>query len=149
MPRPSHAADRAIPLSPDDDLGQLIRWSLRRTFGGTDPSEQCWSEILRRVHEEQAHESAPRNCGSVLRALAPVVQAVVASTLLLTFAVGVNQDVLPPRQECPSRSARIAGVTLACKGYPEDTLSGCKLVRMEWEHLLSEAENIPRLAESR
>jgi hypothetical protein len=149
MLRPSHAAESAIPLSPDDELGQLIRWSLRRSFGGADPSEECWGEILRRVHEEQARGAAPRNCGTMLRALAPVVQAVVAGTLVLTFAVGLNQDVVLPRQEGPSRSARIAGARLIRQDYPEDTLSGCRLERMEWEHLLSEAQNIPRFAESR
>jgi hypothetical protein len=149
MLRLRQAAEGSMPLSPDDELGQLIRWSLRRTFGGTDPSEDCWSEILRRVHQERGHKSARGNYPMALRALVPMVQAVVAGTLVLTFAVGLNQDMLLPRQECPSRSARIAGATVACQGYPEDTLSGCRLVRMEWEHLLSEAENIPRLAESR
>jgi hypothetical protein len=138
-----------VPLSPDDELGQLIRWSLRRTFAGPDPSEGCWSEILRRVQEERERKCAPPNCSATLRGLAPVVQAVVVSTLVLTFAVGVNQDVVLPREQCPTRSARIMGATVACKGYPEDTLSGCRLERMEWEHLLAEEGNIPRFAEFR
>jgi hypothetical protein len=148
MLRHSQAAESAMPLSPDDELGELIRWSLRRTLGGTDPSPECWNEILRRVHEERARRPA-QGGGAALRALVPVVQAVVAGALVLTFAVGTNQDVVVPQREShvPSTVARADPVT--CQGYPEDTLCGCRQVRMEWEHLFSEGGNIPRLAESR
>ncbi len=149
MLRYSPGAEHALPLSPDDELGRLIRWSLERSFGGSDPSEECWASILQRVEGERARRVKQCRGGPTLRALTPLVQAVVISTLLLTFAASLGRDVPVPHSEPDSHTVPTSHRSLTIPDFQDDNLRGCLLQRMKREKVLSAAGNAPEFADVR
>ncbi len=149
MLRHSPGAEDALPLSPDDELGRLIRWSLERSFGGADPSEECWANILQRVEEERAQKAAQCRRGPALQGLTPLVQAVVISTLLLTFAASLNQGVALPRSEAERPAVPAAPRRSTVLDFQDDNLRGCLLKRMEREKIMSAASNVPESGDLR
>ena len=146
MLRPSHGAEGVYPLSPDDELGQMIRSSLRRSFGSIEPPAKVWGNILRRVQKDRAGATKQCHTGPALRALAPLAQVMVISTLLVTFVVGVNQDVILPRQEY-CRPAATVQSAVADPSSEEDNLRVYVLLRMEEEQLPFAVRNLPESAE--
>jgi hypothetical protein len=132
MERHSVEADCAPHVTEEDDLGELIRWSLEDSIAGAEPPEDIWPKIVERVEQKQAPATARRPLRRrVAFPLASLVQAVVISTLLLAFGVGVNQDVGMTAREyrlattAPVRRPRVS------QDVPEDVLRGYILRQME------------------
>jgi hypothetical protein len=142
-------AEHALPLSPDDELGRLIRWSLGRSFGNADPSEECWTSILRRVEQERAREARQCRGGPALRALTPLVQAVVISTLLLTFAASLNRDVPIPHSDLGRHPVSTSRRRSSLPDFQDGILRGSVLQRMAREKVVSAAGNVLEFAELR
>jgi hypothetical protein len=147
MLRHSTGVEHALPISPDDELGHLIRWSLGSSFGEADPSEECWTSILRRVEKERNGRAKQRHDGPALQALTPLLQAVVISTLLLTFAAGLDRDVPLRRPEPERHTVSTSRRSATALDFQDDNLRGYVLQRMQREKAASPANNLPELAE--
>ncbi len=91
--------------SSDDELGQLIRWSLRSSVGTAEPSPDVWSRILERVEEQRQPTSAPPSSSRSSPPLAGLVQAAVIGCLLFTLAAGLDGHVIVTRKDQPIRVA--------------------------------------------
>jgi len=77
----------------DDDLGSLIRWSLEDSLSRETPPADLWPKIRARIEAHtQAGETAPLGRKQRRLSLAPLIQTVVASSLVLTFALGVDRS---------------------------------------------------------
>ena len=133
MVHPSDGADSRHSASSEDDLGRLIRWTLEDAVSGAEPPRRVWPRILARVREMPTPTSAKRSWRRAPFPLAPFVQAVVVSALLLAFGLGLNRGVVVPRPEhrihatpTVTRRARVSS-----QQFPEDVLRGYILVRME------------------
>jgi hypothetical protein len=122
--------DSLDPLAREDDLGRMIRWGLEDAFSGAEPPDDVWAKIKLRVQEMRA--PAPR--APVRRrpsfSLAPLVQTVVVSVLLLSFALGVDRNVTAPRAEHTVRSTPAVQKVDSIQDTAEDMLSGYMLARM-------------------
>lgn len=145
----SQRAEQLLVPSPDDDLGQLIRWSLRRRFRMAEPPEECWDQILRRVSSQCNQKRSHEGTGTAPCVFAPVPQAAVISLLLLSFALGVNQQTVLPRQERELGVVRVSARSAGVQEYPEDNLRRYTLLRQEKAELRTSARSIPEFAELR
>jgi hypothetical protein len=77
----------------DDDLGSLIRWSLEDSLRRETPPDDLWPKIRSRIEARtQIGETAPLGRKRLALSLAPLIQTVVASSLVLTFALGVDRS---------------------------------------------------------
>lgn len=124
--------DTVDPLA-DDELGRMIRWGLEDSFSGAAPPDDLWPRIMLRAQE--AHASA-RHTPAKRRpsfSLAPLVQAVVASALLLAFGLGVDRNVTAPRGEQAVRSTPTVPAAVPAQQEANDMLSGYVLSRMAQE----------------
>jgi hypothetical protein len=118
----------------EDDLGELIRWSLEDSIGGAEPPEHIWPKILERMEQKQAPTTARRPLRRrAAFPLASLVQAVVISTLLLAFGLGVNQDVVMPAREVGIATAPPVRRLRVSEDAREDTLRGYVLLQMKKE----------------
>jgi hypothetical protein len=131
MVRPDDEADSTYPMSSEDDLARLIRWSLEYSVSGAEPPADVWPKILGRVHEMPAPARPKRSLGTSFP-LAPFVQAVVVSALLLAFGLGVERDVVMPRREYRVDSTpTVVRKVRTSEEVPEDMLRGYILAHME------------------
>ncbi len=126
MVRHCAEADNACPVREEDDLGQLIRWSLEDSLDGAEPSADAWPKILERVNRVTAR-AAPRR---VAFPLASLVQAVVISVLLLAFGLGDHNVVMPGRQYRTTSTPTVRRARVS-EEFPEDLLRGYVLRQME------------------
>jgi hypothetical protein len=129
---PSTETDHSYHSSSEDDLGRLVRWGVGDSISGAEPPADTWPRILKRVRNKPAPtRGEPSVKGSAFPA-APFVQAVVVSALLLAFALGVEGNVVMPREH---RTAATPTATHRARGsseeFPEDMLRGYLLAQME------------------
>lgn len=90
----------------DDDLGSLIRWTLEDSLGRETPPDDLWQRIRARIEPTVAGtQAAPPARKRHSLSLAPLIQTVVASSLVLAFAVGVDRDDSSPPATKASRPA--------------------------------------------
>ncbi len=119
----------------DDELGLWIQRSLEESVQGREPSGDVWHRIRQRVEESPLPSMTDYACRGSPSPLTHLVQAVVVSTLLLTFVFGTNHDLVVPSggyvaaEKAPVRQASSSG------RFEEDVLQGYKLVRMQKEML--------------
>lgn len=88
----------------DDDLGSLIRWSLEDSLARETPPDDLWQRVRARI--EASSPQAERALLGRKRhglSLAPLIQTVVASSLVLAFALGVNHGDTPQSRTRASR----------------------------------------------
>lgn len=132
MARRSVEADCASNVPEEDDLGELIRWSLEDSIAGAEPPEHVWPEILERV-EQMASPATPRRQPQRRAAfpLVSLVQAVVISALLLAFGLGVDDNVVMRGRETALATTSPVRRTHASEDVPQDVLRGYILVEMQ------------------
>lgn len=77
----------------DDDLGRLIRWSLEDSLARETPPADLWTRIRARI-ESCAPGVEPALVDRKRRtlSLAPLIQTVVASSLVMAFALGIDRS---------------------------------------------------------
>lgn len=130
MAHPSDKKDALDPLAAEDDLGRMIRWGLEDAFSAAEPPGDVWSRIKLRVQDMRA----PAGRAAVRRrpsfSLAPLVQTMVVSALLLSFALGVDRNLTAPQGEHTIRSTPTAPRVVSSEKLPNDMLSGYLLARM-------------------
>jgi hypothetical protein len=114
----------------DDDLGQLIRWSLQDSVAKAEPRAEVWLKIRDRVSQT----SAPAVSQQPRRRLpvASLVQAVVISSLVLAFGFGVERDVVTYNRQTRTTPAPVVRPEVSYE-MPDDLLSGHLLSQMERE----------------
>ena len=128
MVRHGAEADNVCPVREDDDLGQLIRWSLEDSLDGAEPSADAWLKILERVNPV----TAPARPRRVVFPLASLVQVVVISVLLLAFGLG-DHNVIMPGSDSRIASTPTVRRSQVSADVPEDVLRGHLLRQMEKE----------------
>ena len=119
----------------EDELGLLIQRSLEDSVQGKEPGSDVWLRIRQRVEENDLRpvtDGAGRGASSPLVHL---VQAVVVSTLLLTFVFGTNHGMVMPHGAHPTVQTPAVKRAHSAVVLEEDVLQGYKLVRMEREML--------------
>lgn len=136
MPCPSENQDKDNSGPFDDQWGACIRRGLLESVQDQQPGKVVWERILQRIEEHDwPSVSDPALCGRP-SPLAHLVQAVVASTLLLTFVFGAHQGPLMPRRDPPAPGATpVVRRVAAHAEFQEDMLRGVVLMRMEKERL--------------
>jgi hypothetical protein len=109
-------------LAPNDDLGNLIRWGLKDSYAGTTPPHDLWPKILARVQERPTPTPSVSARAPRWRSLslAPLVQAVVVSSLLLAFGLRVDRNVATPRREQPAALTPVIERATVESGMPQD-----------------------------
>jgi hypothetical protein len=120
--------DASDPLVANDDLGRMIRWGLEDSFSGAEPPDDVWPKIMSRVQEMRAQRTPVKRRPSF--SLAPLVQTLVVSALLLAFGLGVDRNLTAPRGELAVRSTPTAPRVVASEELPNDMLRGYLLARM-------------------
>jgi hypothetical protein len=130
MAHPSDRKDALDPLAAGDDLGRMIRWGLEDAFSEAEPPEHVWPKVMSRIQEMRA----PVRHASVRRrpsfSLAPLIQTVVVSALLLAFGLGVDRNLTAPQGEHIIRSTPTVERADNSPEQPNDMLSGYVLARM-------------------
>ncbi|MBC7232428.1 MAG: hypothetical protein H5T68_04190 [Chloroflexi bacterium] len=122
-------------ISAEDEIGELIRWSLEETVGEAEPPADVWHKIIARIKEMDAPAFSPRRRRRVALPLASFVQAVVISVLLLAFGLEVNRN-MPLSQKAYQASATptISKVSAPAES-DQDMLRGYMLLQKEKEPL--------------
>ncbi len=143
MARSKDALDKINGLSSENDLGRLIRWSLEDSVSAAEPPADVWPRILSRVREMNAPTNLRRWARRSLRPLAPLVQAVVISVLLLAFGLEVNRGVTVSHR--PTHSTPAVRRIPTREEQPQDVLRGYILFRMGREPSLRRRGFIPEL----
>jgi hypothetical protein len=141
MVRPGNEVDSSYPMPSDDDMGRVIRWGLKDAISGAEPPADVWPRILGRVGDMPAPARPKRSFRPFSFPLAPFVQAVVVSALLLAFGLGVNRGVVLPRREYRLESTPTIRRARAAEDFPEDVLRGYML-RREPEQPVRQGGNI-------
>lgn len=116
-----------------DDLGPLLRWGLEDWVAGAEPPDEVWHGILSRVRGMQANPARSRVEQRRPFSLAPVLQAVVVSALVLALGLGVDRNLAPPRPELMVRPTPAVKVIGTDQDRVDDMLRGYLLVRREQE----------------
>jgi hypothetical protein len=127
----------------EDDLGHLIRWSLEASVSAAEPPADVWPKILSRVRAMDAPKAANRGKKPARFPLAPLLQAVVISVLLLVLGVEMNRNVVTPERSRRTPTAPTNRHTPASQGYPDDILRGCILARQAREAPVRRTGPIP------
>ena len=130
----SDKEDAVEQFSAEDDLGRLIRWGLEDSYSQAEPPADLWPKILARVQEMPAPTPSTRPARGRRRpalSLAPFVQAVVVSALLLAFMLGVDRNVVAPRVEQRVRPTPTVQRVAVDQEFPDDMLRGYMLARVE------------------
>jgi hypothetical protein len=141
MVRPGNEVDSSYPMSSDDDMGLVIRLGLEDAISGAEPPSDLWPKILGRVGDMPAPARSKRSFRSSSFPLAPFVQAVVVSALLLAFGLGVDRGVVMPRREYRLESTPTIRRARATEDFPEDVLRGYML-RIEPQQPIRQGGNI-------
>jgi len=130
MERPNHSHEVHRP-DLDNELGALIRWSLEDGLANAEPSPQAWCNIVSLV-QDRSHGRTLRQGLKRLAAwpVASLVQAVVVSTLLLAFGLGVEQSVVS-RSRPGTETKIVTGREAAIFDERDDMLRGYVLLQME------------------
>jgi len=115
----------------DDDLGRMIHWGLEDSFSKVEPPDDLWPRIMSQVQEMRtpARRAPARRRFSF--SLAPLVQTVVVSALLLAFGLGVDRNATAPRSERSIRATPTAVRVESSQEQPDDMLRGYLLTRMQ------------------
>ncbi|MEM4724131.1 MAG: hypothetical protein QXP01_03890 [Candidatus Hadarchaeum sp.] len=146
MGRRNHTKDKGHTALADDDLGELIRWSLAESVGGVEPSADVWPKILNQIKAMDACPTLQRQRRRVLLPLASFIQAVVISALLLAFGLEVNRNVpLSQKAYQVSATATMPKVSAPVES-DQDMLRGYMLLQ-KGKLLLSRSHRGERLAE--
>jgi hypothetical protein len=133
MRRHDDEADNVSSWSSDDELGRLIRWSLKHSIGAAEPPPGVWRRILDRVQETRTARSARSNSRCSSGPLTSLVQAAVIGCVLLTLGLGLDRDIILARSDHRVHSAPAVQSPSVFEEFPEDVLRGCMLARMEQE----------------
>jgi hypothetical protein len=132
MVRPGNEVESSYPMSSDDDMGRVIRWGLKDMISGAEPPADVWPKVLGRVGDMPAPARPKRSFRPSPFPLAPFVQAVVVSALLLAFGLGVDRGVVLPRREYRLGSTpTVVQKARASDEFQEGMLRGYILARME------------------
>jgi hypothetical protein len=123
--------DALEPLPTEDDLGRMIRWGLEDSFSGKEPPDDVWPKIMLRVQEMRGSARRTPVKRRPSFSLAPLVQTVVVSALLLAFGLGVDRNLTVPRGEHAVRATPTVQRVDSSQELPNDMLSGYLLARME------------------
>jgi hypothetical protein len=126
-PRNANSVDNT---TADDDLGQLVRWSLENTVSKAEPPAEVWLRIRERV-SERAAPAAPQRARRRLP-VASLVQAVVISSLVLAFGFGVERDIVVPSRQAAAVATPVVKSVFS-RDVPNDVLSGRVLRQMRRE----------------
>lgn len=124
MQRRSNETDETHVWSSDDELGQLIRWSLEDHIGTAEPASEVWLRILDRVQEERTPTSTRSRSRPSSAPLASLVQAAVIGCVLLTLGLGADRDFILARKEERVHSAPAAQSVVVLDKFPEDGVRG-------------------------
>jgi hypothetical protein len=144
MPRRSQETQGTTGVAFEDELGQWVRRGLQEWAGSHGPGHEVWARILWRIEHNDlppARDLLPRGLSSPLTQL---LQAVVVSTLLLTFVFGANRGpVWPRRTEAVPGATPVVRTAAASVESQEDMLRGYILMRMEKEHAARSDSHAP------
>jgi hypothetical protein len=132
MVRSSNEADKRFSQPAEDSLGRLIRCSLEDVVSKAEPAADVWPRILEQV--KQMGQPAPSR-RRFLSGLAPLMQAVVVSSLLLAFGLGLDRTMVVPRTERQAVATPAVRLSVASDEKPQDVLSGYVLSRLAKEPL--------------
>lgn len=133
MAPPSEDAGNRQGVSPEDGLGQLIRWSMHHSVSEAEPPTDSWSRILDRVRQMPVPSRSRRLLKGSSFPVTAFVQAVVVSALLVAFGLGLDHGVVMPQRE----QSKQATPTIAVRAGPPaseapwDVLRGYVLAQME------------------
>jgi hypothetical protein len=130
MAHPSDKKDALDRLPAEDDLGRMIRWGLEDSFSQAEPPDDVWPKIMLRVQEMRVPASRTRPKRRPSFSLAPLVQTVVVSALLLAFGLGVDRNLTAPRGGQAARATPTVQKVVSAQELPNDMLSGYLLARM-------------------
>jgi len=118
-------------LPAEDDLGRMIRWGLEDSFSQAEPPDDLWPKIMLRVQEMRVPAAHTRPKRRPSFSLAPLVQTLVVSALLLAFGLGVDRNLTAPRGGQVARSTPAVQKVVSVQEPLNDMLSGYLLARME------------------
>ncbi|MBC7263296.1 MAG: hypothetical protein H5T64_02935 [Chloroflexi bacterium] len=113
-------------------MGSLIRWALRESVSGGEPSPQVWSNILSKI-QSKGRAVQSRQRGRFSASFVPLLQAVVLSALILAFGVSLERDLDLWHRSAPSVAATPTRETVVPEVLFEsrdDMLSGAFLARV-------------------
>ena len=127
----------------EGDLGRLIRWELESSVSEAEPSADVWPRIMSRVGAMDVPRGGRYRKNRSLFPLAPLLQAVVISVLLLVFGLEVNNDWVTPKGDGRAYSTPITRRAPTSQEYPDDVLRGCILARQAREAHLQKTRSIP------
>jgi len=127
----------------EGDLGRLIRWGLEASVLGAEPSADVWPRILSRVGAMDIAKGGGCRKDRSLFPLAPLLQAVVISVLLLVFGLEVNHDWVTPKGDGRAYSTPITRRAPTSQEYPDDVLRGCILARQARMERVRRTRSIP------
>lgn len=104
----------------DDDLGSLIRWSLKSSLERESPPDDLWPKIRARIEPDTAR-AEPSRVRPKLRALslAPLIQTIVASSLVLAFVLGTDRGGSSPTKR-PVSQPRFQRTVVLGSDRPQD-----------------------------
>jgi hypothetical protein len=130
MERHNHSHEAYRP-DLESELGALIRGSLEDGLASAEPSPQAWRNIVSRV-QDRSHGRTLRQGLKRLAAwpVASLVQAIVVSTLLLAFGLGVEQSVVS-RSRPGTETKTVTGREAALFEVRDDMLRGYVVLQME------------------
>lgn len=131
MVHPSDKTDGSSQLPAEDDLGRMIRWALQDSFAEAQPPDDVWPKIMLRVQEMRKPPRRASRKRIPSFSLAPLVQAVVVSALLLAFGLGVDHNLTTPRGEQVLRSTPTVPKVVSIQELPDDIPSGYLLAHGE------------------
>jgi len=126
----------------DDDLGRLIRWSVPNLIREAEPPAETWLNVVERVRADPVGEPPAPFFRRASFPVAPFVQAVVISALLLAFGLGVDRRVVLPQQRTVSTSTPAVPKTRALEDLTDDILSGYVLAQSERQEPVRRGGNI-------
>jgi hypothetical protein len=129
MAHRSDELDTVDPLA-DDDLGRMIHWGLEDSLSKVEPPDDVWPKIMLRVQEMRVPARRTPVRRRLSFSLAPLVQTVVVSALLLAFGLGVDRNVTAPRGERNLRATPTVVKVDSSRELPDDMLRGYLLARM-------------------
>jgi hypothetical protein len=136
MPPRSDEEHKHNPAAFDDDWGACIRRGLLKSVQDQQPGDNVWARILQRIQEHDWPPMSDPASHGAPSPLAHLLQAVVVSTLLLTFVFGADHG--PP---APRHNRDVVGPTPVSRRavspieFQEDMLRGHVLMRMEKQSL--------------
>ena len=116
----------------EDDLGRLIRWGLENSMVA-EPPEHIWPKIVARVREMHVSHGQKRWVKRSLLPLAPLLQAVVISALLLAFGLKVDRNTIMLQGAYRTSSTPVIRKISITQGCPKDVLRGYMIVLAQKE----------------